>query len=313
MNLEWYELLIIIVVFILLFLILYGGFFVAQSIYNPKRHSLLDTRIRETQRTPDLMEAYDHWEKISYTIETRNGYELKAYYLPIEKHNNLDVNRFVIIAHGYTYTHHGGIKYASIMKELGYNVILYDERFHGESGGNNCSLGYYESQDLEDVITDTFVRFGSSLYLGTYGESMGGATVIMEQANDPRLKFVIADSSFSDLTDLVAYLIKRRVHLPKWPILGIANMFFKLATKKYFKDISPIDAIKKATVPVLLLHGSSDEFIPPIHSQKLYEACSSSKQLYISTNPAKHVESFMMNREEYKAIVTQFINSIDSK
>lgn len=309
----WYEFLIIGVSVLLIFLIFYTGFVVAQSIYNPKRYSLMETRLREIQKTPDLIEEYDEWEKIPYIIQCRNGYDLKAYYLPNNSIHQENSNRFVIIAHGYTYTHHGGIKYASIFKEFGYNVILYDERYHGESGGKNCSLGYYEAQDLEDVITDTFIRFGPSIFLGTYGESMGAATVILEQTNDPRIRFVIADSSFFDLSELVAYLIKRKAHLPKWPFLGIANMFFKIATKRSFKDISPIKAIAKSRIPVLFLHGSHDEFIPPLHSRKLFDACPSKKQLYISTNPSKHVESFMFNRDEYKSIVKAFILDLNNE
>jgi len=308
--LEWYELLILGVVLFVLFLNFYAGYRIAQSIYNPVRHSLMETRIRETEKTPDLMQAYDEWEKIPYSIETNNGYDLKAYYLPTELHVDGCKDCFVIIAHGYTYTHHGGIKYASIFKELGFNVILYDERYHGESGGNNCSLGFYEEQDLEVVISDTFTRFGPDLFLGTYGESMGASTVILEQAHDSRLQFVIADCPFSDLTELVTYLVKRKGHLPKWPYVGLANFFFKLATKTEFKSISPLNAIKKAKVPFLIMHGSKDEFIPPKHSQALFEACPSEKQLYISTNPAKHAESFLMNRVEYTEIVKNFISKV---
>ena len=307
---NWYELLIIGVILFILFLNFYTGYRIAQSIYNPVRHSLMETRIRETEKTPDLMQAYDEWEKIPYIIESNHGYDLKTYYLPTEKHIQGCKDCFVIIAHGYTYTHHGGIKYASIFKELGFNVILYDERYHGESGGKNCSLGFYEEQDLEVVITDTFTRFGPDIFLGTYGESMGAATVILEQAHDSRLQFVIADCPFSDLTELVAYLVKRKGHLPKWPYVGLANFFFKLATKTEFKAISPIEAIKKAKVPMLLLHGSNDEFIPPIHSQRLYDACPSEKQLYMSTNPAKHAESYLMNRTEYTEIVKNFVSKV---
>ncbi len=144
---------------------------------------------------------------------------------------------------------------------------------------------------------------------------MGGATVILEQAHDSRLKFVIADCPFSDLTELVTYLVKRKAHLPKWPFIGLANFFFKLATKTDFKSISPIKAIKSSKVPMLLLHGSKDEFIPPIHSQKLYDACPSKKEIYISTNPAKHAESYFMNRTEYTETVKNFVLKVmeDSK
>lgn len=307
---EWYEYLIISVVIFLVFITLFTGFKIAQSIFHPTRHSLLETRLTEMEKTPDLLRLYDQWEKIEYQIETRHGYPLKAYYLPIDHHPNSSVDRFVVIAHGYTYTHHGGIKYAWIMKQLGFNVILYDERFHGESGGKNCSLGFYEQKDLEDVITDTFMRFGPDLFMGTYGESMGAATVILEQANDDRIKFAIADCSFSDLETLVTYLVKRKIGFPKWPFVNLANFFFKLATKVDFKQISPKEAVKKSKIPILFLHGTADEFIPSSHSQVLFDACNEPKKLFLSPNPAKHAESFKMNRETYTEIVLNFVESI---
>jgi len=307
---EWYGYLIIALAFFLIFIVVFTGYRIAQGIYHPVRQSLLETRAREMEKTPDLVPVFDAWKKIEYHIETRSGYDLKAYYLPVEHPLKDASKRFVVIAHGYTYTHHGGLKYAYIMKQLGFNVILYDERFHGESGGKNCSLGFYEELDLEDVITDTFLRFGADIYLGTYGESMGGATVILEQAHDDRLRFCIADCAYSDVFQQIGYLIKKKLHLPKWPFLPLANWFFKAATKVGFNQISPIAAVKKAKVPMLFLHGSGDEFVLPCHSQSLFDACGTMKRLYLTPDKARHAEAFRTNREEYTAVVKEFITSI---
>jgi len=306
---EWYYYLIIAVIGFIILLIVFTGYKIARSIYHPTRYSLLETMSRELEKTPDLYKIYEQWAKIPFTIETRNGYDLKAYYLPAEHDEAIDPKRFVVIAHGYSYTHHGGIKYAYIMKQLGFNVILYDERYHGESGGKYCSLGFYEEQDLHDVITDTFLRFGSEIFLGTYGESMGATTAILEQAHDDRLKFVIADCGFANLRMLVRYLVKKRGHLPNWPFVGLANFFFKAATKIGFDDVIPLEAVQKATVPMLFLHGTADEFIPPIHTQMLYDACPSVKELYLAPNGARHAESFKQNREEYTKIVIDFMKN----
>lgn len=304
---EWYHFLIIAFLILLITLTIYTGYKIARSIFHPIRHSLLDTMARELEKTPDLFKAYEQWEKIPFTIETRNGYALKAYYLPAEHDESIEPKRFVVIAHGYTYTHHGGIKYAHIMKQLGFNVILYDERYHGESGGKNCSLGYYEEQDLHDVITDTFLRFGSDIFLGTYGESMGATTAILEQAHDDRIRFVIADCGFANFRMLVKYLVKKRGHLPNWPFVGLANGFFKLATSISFDDVVPLNAVQKAKVPIFFIHGTADEFIPPIHTQLLYDACPSPKELYLAPNGARHAESYKQNREEYTQRVLDFM------
>jgi alpha/beta superfamily hydrolase len=34
-------------------------------------------------------------------------------------------------------------------RQLGYNTLLVDFRAHGNSGGNTCTVGYYESEDVK--------------------------------------------------------------------------------------------------------------------------------------------------------------------
>lgn len=295
----------LIVLAILIALILLIGLLIARGVYHPLHMTMDETRAKEMERTPDLLKEYDRWEKRPYWIHSRFGYDLKTYFLPVE--NNGSNKKFAVIAHGYTYSHHGSIKYAWLMKKFGYNVILYDERYHGESGGKTCSLGYYEQFDLEDVISDTFHRYGSDLFLGTYGESMGATTVLLEQGYDHRLKFVIADCAFSDMRDLLTYLCRTKYHIPRFPFIPLAEFFYHLATKAKMKDVSPISAVPKATQPILFIHGKEDRFIPYQHSKKLYEACPTAKQLFIAGNDAHHAESFRKNREEYEKNITEFM------
>jgi hypothetical protein len=304
---QWYEWALLTAVLMLIFTTLIISYFIARGAYHPSHFSFAHTRAKEMERTPDLLAEYDKWEKIPYILHSRFGYDLKCYYLPLK--NGEETNRkFVVIAHGYTYTHHGSIKYAWLMKQLGFNVILYDERYHGDSGGKTCTLGYYEQFDLEDIITDTFFRYGPHLFLGTYGESMGASTVLLEQAFDKRLKFVVADCAFADFSMLVESMIRRRFHLPKFPFLPLADIFFRLATKVSMQKIKPKTAVLKATQPVLFIHGKADGFIPCIHSQILYDACPSPKALFLAGNDAKHAESFRKNREEYTKVLFDFMN-----
>lgn len=305
-SMGWNEIGLPILVFVIIVAILLISLFIARGVYHPLHFSLEQTRAKEMERTPDLLKEYDRWEKRPYWIHSRFGYDLKTYFLPTEK-NDGPIKKFVVIAHGYTYSHHGSIKYAWLMKKFGYNVIIYDERYHAESGGKTCTLGYYEQFDLEDVISDTFHRYGSDLFLGTYGESMGATTALLEQGFDHRLKFVIADCGFSDLRDLLTYICKSKYHLPRFPFIPLAGFFYHLATKARMKDVRPIAAVAKATQPILFIHGKDDRFIPYRHSEMMYEACPTAKHLFIAGNDAHHAESFRKNREEYEKNVTEFM------
>ncbi len=303
---EWYYWLIIALVLAILLVFFASGFIAAKSLYHPKTFTLAETHAKENERSPGLMDDYDTWEKETYSLQSRFGYSIQIYYVPSKKGSK----NFVVIAHGYSYTHHGAVKYAQMMRELGYSIVMFDERFHGQTGGSNCSMGFYEKFDLYDIISDTFARFGNDIFLGTYGESMGGATVLLEQALDNRIKFVVTDCAFADLSLLLAHLIKMRTGLPKYPIIWIANLFFKLATKASIFQVSPKIALKNATVPMLFMHGAEDEFIPPVHSQILYDACITEKDIYIGQNHAKHTDASRYNPEEYRKVLRHFLDKI---
>ncbi len=304
--LEWYYWLIIALVAAILLVFIVAGFIAAKSLYHPKTFTLAETYAKENERSPGLMDDYDTWEKETYSIKSRFGYSLQIYFVPSQKPSK----NFAVIAHGYSYTHHGAVKYAQMMRELGYNIVMFDERFHGLTGGSNCSMGFYEKFDLYDIISDTFTRFDNDIYLGTYGESMGGAAVVLEQALDKRIKFVITDCAFSDLSLLLGHLIKSRTGLPKYPIIWIANLFFKLVTKVSIFQVSPKNALRDASVPMLFMHGAEDGFIPPLHSQILYDACQTGKDIYIGQNHAKHTDASRYNPVKYREVLRHFLDEI---
>ena len=299
----WYLWIIAILVLMILLFIPFTSYMIARNMFHPSRLSLLETRNAENQKSPGLMDEYDSWDIASYQIESRDGFSLQVYDVePIEP--TLD---FVVMAHRYSYSHHGVVKYANIMRNMGYHVVMFDERFHGKSGGNFCSMGGLEQYDLYDVISDVYTRYGNDIFLGTYGESMGAATALLEQRNDSRVRFVGADCPFSDLESITTYLVKKKSHLPKWPFINLADLFFYKATKQHIQDISPLEAVKDTKVPIFYAHGVNDTFILPYHSQILYDATPTLKKLYFGENGARHVEAQRKNPKEYLSSLTEFL------
>ncbi|HOP57426.1 MAG TPA: alpha/beta hydrolase [Bacillota bacterium] len=302
---DWYWWVLIFLALIAIYLVNIG-YLVAKMLFHPKRMTLSETRKRELEKSPEILKATKDWRFSMYQIESRHKYPLQLYFLPAE----IPTKRYIVIAHGYTYTSHGGWKYATFMRNYGFNVILYDERYHGASGGKNCTMGYYEKDDLYDIISDTYKRFGNDIYLGTYGESMGGAIVLMEQSGDDRVKFVVADCPFADLSLLLKYLIRNKVHLPMYPVIWIVDFFFRLFTKTSIFRISPIEEVRKAKVPILFMHGGEDAFIPPIHSELLFAACPTGKDLFIAGSHSRHTDACRNETDKYKKTLRNFMVNI---
>jgi len=155
----------------------------------------------------------------------------------------------------------------------GFDVVAYDSRAHGESGGDACTYGFFEKLDLHRVLNT--LAPGPIVLVGT---SLGGAVALQEAAEDQRISAVVAAETFSDL---------RAVATERAPFFftpGVIERAFRLAEERGrfpVDAVSPEHAAAKITAPVLLIHGAVDSDTPPDHSRRVFAALKGPKRLII--------------------------------
>ena len=302
-----YYIWIIIGVGFIIFFCLWFGTYIAKGVINPTKKSLLETSALEEEKLPGIMKFYQEHLVDEYKIQSRYKYDLTLYYLE----NDPASKKFIVMSHGHTYTHHGCIKYARMMMEYGYNIVMYDQRYHGASGGKFTSLGWYEKDDLYDVITDTINRFGTDITIGTYGESMGSSTVIQEAAIDDRVKFVFSDCGFTNLEVLVKEILVEKSKILSKIFFPFGKIMFRIFAKVRMSRISPVDALSAIHVPIFFAHGEADNFISFKHTVKLFETYDGPKKLFIAKNNSLHAEGYIKDTKNYEANVSEFCKEFD--
>ncbi len=182
----------------------------------------------------------------------------------------------VVTSHGYK-SHRGGRKYiriASIFPQEGIAILRFDHRGSGESEGDfeNVTLtGRVE--DLEEALhfLKNF-REIDKIRLGLLGSSLGGMT-ILALPHIEKIKAIVLIAtpvSFPEL-DLEA-----RECLEKQ---GYYNYPDGTRIRKgFFDDIRKYDFLqeaKKINCPLLIIHGYSDEVVPYMNAELLYNAAQS--------------------------------------
>jgi uncharacterized protein len=179
----------------------------------------------------------------------------------------------IIFLHGVADNRSSGIGVGQRFTTRGFDVIAYDSRANGESGGDACTYGYYEKRDLSRVI-DTVVARPIILL----GQSLGAAVALQTAAEDDRVAAVVGAEVFSDLRTLA------RERAPFILSDGSLNRAFARAEAEArftIDEVSPVLAAGRIRVPVLLIHGDGDRETPADHSRRVFAALTGPKRLII--------------------------------
>jgi len=298
---------LLIVLIVLFLLVLAAGLYFATLVVFPRTMSVQKTFQVEVESGKLVEAEYNAWPRQEVHIRSPYGYDLFGIYIPLT-----GSRKTVVIAHGITFSVYGSVKYAALFRRAGYNVLLYDHRNHGRSGGKNTTFGYYEKHDLQACCDWAWAQLGPGGTIGTMGESMGAAICLQHAALDPRVAFVVADCPFSDLETLLQYRLRQEYHLPSFPLLHLASLFSRLLTGMSFGQISPIRDIATLPTPILFMHGAEDDYIPPHMSQDLYDTKQVGiKDIYLAPGAA-HAEALWSDREAYEKKLGQFLAEVEA-
>ena len=237
-----------------------------------------------------------------FEIRSRDGLTLRGKYYEYEKGAPLE-----IMFHGYEGNAErdlsGGVERCFTLKR---NTIIVNQRAHGNSDGHVTTFGYKERLDCLDWIDFAIKRFGKEQKIIITGISMGAATVLMA-AGEPlpdSVVCVLADCPYSSTREIISKIV-REMHLPVkiiYPLIRLGAMIFGGFDPN---KSEPQKAILRAKVPIIFVHGDTDDFVPAAMSEKMYKICPTEKALFLS-HGAGHGLAFPKDQAGYYKAVGDF-------
>lgn len=212
----------------------------------------------------------------------------------------------VICLHGVGDCKIGGVPYAKLFFEKGFNVLLYDSRRHGLSEGQYCTYGYHEKHDVSTVIDYLMSRKDVQAgKIGLFGTSMGAAIALQAAAIDHRIAAIVAEASFTNLRTIMVDYQKRIIKLP-WHFLRNVAMSRSQAIARFkAREVSPIEAVKQVHIPILFIHGTDDSRIKTDYSRALYDNANEPKELLLVPE-GDHTDLLNVGGSEYERRITAF-------
>src|SRR5262245_7004683 len=179
----------------------------------------------------------------------------------------------LVYLHGVADNRGSGVGVIQRFVPRGFDVVAYDSRRHGESPGDVCTYGFVEKRDLRRIIdglpSDPVILIGSSL---------GAAVALQEAGSDSRVAAVVAAESFSDLRTVVT---ERAPWFLPGPIVRQAFIVAEQRGRFLVDAVSPVQAARTISAPVLLIHGADDKETSPAHSQRIFDALAGPRLLML--------------------------------
>ena len=184
--------------------------------------------------------------------------------------------------------------------DAGFDVLVFDLRAHGLSGGRYIGLGWHERDDVHaaiDLLLDRGVRPGR---IGLHGVSYGAAVALLSAAVVPEVGAVVADSAFADIRGLMDSEIENITGIPSVLVRKVFRQGIGIVAKYVFSLdfdlIAPEVVIPNiAPRPILLIHGSLDPRIPVEHSRRLKVASQGSADELWILDGAEHTTGVLLN------------------
>ncbi len=239
------------------------------------------------------------------------GIELHGQFFDISEENKC----LYIFVHGWGRNWANMLKYYPMVDECGCDVLMYDHRVHGASGGEYPTGGIKEAEDLL-LVTEWMSRNKGFKWhqIAWLGSSWGAATSLTAGAADKDPAFIVADAPFQDWYSAV---FERAIRDYGAGIKAIAPGVMQVVNMRAgvnYKDASAREKAKNIKEPVLLIHSEGDLETSSEQSVNISKNLNKRSEFHHTQWGNNHVRDVLNNTDEMKNLLIQFIekNNIES-
>lgn len=254
---------------------------------------------------PAVKEGIDFIERQAHTrVYCRSFDKLKL----SARYYDCKSEKTVILFHGYRSSAKRDFSCAVKMYyEYGYNVLLVDQRSHGESEGRLITFGVKERRDVLSWVNYTLENTGASeIYLG--GMSMGATTVLLS-AGLPlpeNVKGIIADCGFTSPVSIIKKVARQAFRINAGIFIPFMNLLCRIFGGFSLYGVSTTEALADSKIPVLFIHGMNDNFVPCEMSRSAYESAGCKKDILL-VEGADHGMSYLVDTTRVKTAIEGFL------
>lgn len=258
----------------------------------------------------DYLNCPERQEIVS--IRSDDGLILKGrLYTNLDKSNN-----FILFMHGWKSTgFNDGAVIVEYYVKQGYNVLLVDQRSRGMSQGKYACFGIKERYDCLEWVNYLNNRFGKdNIKIVLEGISMGASTVMMAAGLDlpDNVVGLLADCGFTSPYEQFRHVARKSMKVPAFPLLNVFGLYCKIFAGFDIRACDTRDTLSRSKLPIAMIHGGDDRFVPTSMSVENYEAAAGEKFLKVVPG-AGHGVAYLADPEGVLTYLDEFLKKCFGK
>ena len=233
-------------------------------------------------------------------LTTKDSLKLEGWYIKTDS----IAKGTVIMFHGHGGNKSGIIDEANEFLKMGYNTFLLDFRAHGNSDGNTCTIGYYESEDVK--LAYDYIKNKGEKNIVMWGISLGAAAIIKtikDSLIEPNK--VILEMPYGTLLQAAEGRL-RIMGLPSEPAATLLTFWGGTEHGFWAFNLKPSEYAKAIKCPVLLQWGKLDPRVSRTEIDAIYNNISSAKKLVVYDS-CVHESLCAKENEKWKQEIKEFL------
>jgi len=236
------------------------------------------------------------------TVELQSHKKIEAWDIP-----NEDKKGVVILFHGYISCKANVLPYSNAFQEMGYSTILVDFMGHGNSEGNETSIGWKEGRDVKAAFEYAQKTYPDQEII-LHGSSMGAVAIMKSiEAYDIKPDKIILECPFGSMLETAKGRFEI-MGLPTTPFAQWLILFGGWQMGFNAFDHNPTEYATKINIPTLLMNGAQDARVSRKEINEIFENLKGEKTLLILENSAHQI--YLNNdAEAWKQAVLSFFDS----
>ncbi len=232
------------------------------------------------------------------SLESESGATISGWHIVAD-----DSRGVIVLLHGIRGSRLSMLERARFLNAAGYSIVMIDLQGHGESSGEQITIGHLEKHDARAAVEFARKQHPNEP-IGVIGVSLGGASALL--ASPLGIDALVIESVYPDIESAINNRVAARLGplstIPAWLLL--MQLGPRLGFEK--SQLRPIDHVSKVGCPVFVISGTEDLHTTAAETRSLFEAAEEPKELWL-VDGAAHVDLLDNSPIEYKSQVNNFL------